>query len=122
MFRAQFRLTGDLVPTCPIEIDTFNGGQILNYEFRNMRRKKGTNLHHQKGAIDHYTEDGVVLKDGTKIEADIVVYGTGFTKSYNYLTADDQAKLRLEKDGCWLYRNILAPELPGVAFIGAEVR
>jgi len=121
MFRAQFRLSGDLVPKSRIEIDVFNGGQILSYEFRNLRRARNTNLFHKKGAIARFTEDGVVLRDGTEIKADLVIFGTGFSKSYKYLRAEEQAKLRIERDGLWLYRNILAPELPGVAFIGSEV-
>ena len=32
-----------------------------------------------------------------------------------------QDKLPLEKDGLYLYRNVLPPRLPDIAFVGAEV-
>jgi len=38
MFRFQFRLSGDMVPSTRIEHDLFTGGQILSYEFRDMLR------------------------------------------------------------------------------------
>ena len=34
LFKVQFGLKGDMVPTIPLEIDVFTGGQILNYDFR----------------------------------------------------------------------------------------
>merc|ERR1719450_1532303 len=70
MFRFQFRLSGDLVPTTRLEHDVFTGGQILSYEFRDMLRA-GT-VSAQKGAIARFTESGVVLADGSEIQADMV--------------------------------------------------
>jgi len=35
-------------------------------------------IKHKYGQVDHLTEDGVVLADGTKLAADLVVYATGF--------------------------------------------
>jgi dimethylaniline monooxygenase (N-oxide forming) len=32
-----------------------------------------------------------------------------------------QARLGLQKDGLYLYRSILPPALPGLAFVGSEV-
>ena len=36
----QFGLKGDMLPKSPIELDVFNGGQILNYDFRDMLKRK----------------------------------------------------------------------------------
>jgi len=91
MFRAQFRLTGDRVPNTRIEIDVFNGGQILNYDYRNALKAGDVKDIH--GEIDHFTKEGVVLKDGSKMEADLVVYGTGFTKEYDYFDKETMEKL-----------------------------
>merc|ERR1712110_273754 len=63
MFRFQFRLTGDFVPETRIEQDLFTGGQILSYEFRDMMRA-GT-VGARKGCITAFTENGVVLADGS---------------------------------------------------------
>merc|ERR1712048_1208923 len=52
MFRVQFQLRREDVPSTPIEIDLFTGGQILNYEYRDMLRAgKVTGI---KGSIDHF--------------------------------------------------------------------
>merc|ERR1719182_1330743 len=75
-----------------------------------------------KNAIARYMPDGVDLaRDGASIGADLVVYGTGFIKSYDYLDADVQAKLQLQRDGLYLYRSLLPVSVPGIAFLGSEV-
>lgn len=119
MFCLQFQLRGDAVPEIPIEIDLFTGGQILNYEYRDLLRKG--EVHGIKGSIDHFVEDGVVLADGTQLQADVVIYGTGFGKSYGLFDKATQQKLAVQKDGLYLYRNIIPPAVPNLAFIGSEV-
>ena len=119
MFRVQFGLKGDLLPKSPIELDVFGGGQILTYDFRNMLKKKEVAA--VKGSITSYDETSVTLADGTKMDVDVVVYGTGFVKSYDYLDADVQAQLQLQRDGLYLYRSVLPVSVPGIAFLGPEV-
>lgn len=119
MFRVQFRLTGDMVPDTPIEVDVFTGGQILNYNFRDMLQGGAVNA--VKGSIAKFEPDGIVLQDGTKMECDMVVFGTGFSKNYDLFDRLVQNKLEKEADGLYLYRNIIPPRLPNVAYIGAEV-
>jgi len=119
MFRTQFRIPSDMVPTEGIDVDLFTGGQILDYEFRDML--KDGQIKHVQGSIDKFTETGVVLTDGTQLEADLVIYGTGFAKNYDIFDKVLQEKLNIQKDGLYLYRNILPPGLPDLAFIGCEV-
>jgi len=119
MFRFQFRLSGDLVPTTRIEHDLFTGGQILSYEFRDMLREGKVEA--LKGGIACFTESGVVLTDGSEKEADVVVFGTGFTKSYAYLDQHEQEMLGRKGDGLHLFRNIFPLGLRDLCFIGAEV-
>merc|ERR1712151_951178 len=59
--------------------------------------------------------------DGTELQADVVVFGTGFTKSYAYLDATTQELLGREKDGLWLYRNMFPTRVANLCFVGAEV-
>jgi len=120
IFTFQFRLSKEMVPTSRIEIDVFTGGQILTYDARDMIRA-GT-LKVCKNAIKAYTPGGVALAHGgASIGCDMVVYGTGFVKSYSYLDADTQAKLQIQRDGLYLYRSMLPVEVPGLAFLGSEV-
>jgi len=119
MFRFQFRLSGDFVPTTRLDHDVFTGGQILSYEFRDMLR--AGEVAARKGAIARFTETGVVLADGTEMEADLVVFGTGFTKSYAYLGACMRRQLNREQDGLYLYRNMFPTQVPDLCFVGSEV-
>jgi dimethylaniline monooxygenase (N-oxide forming) len=119
MFRFQFRLSGDLVPTTRLEHDLFTGGQILSYEFRDMLRAGQVGA--CKGSIACFTENGVVLTDGSKQQADVVVFGTGFTKSYTYLEPHMREMLGRQSDGLHLYRNIFPMGVRDLCFIGAEV-
>jgi len=119
MFCCQFRLPADQRPKTRIEEDLFTGGQILSYEYRDMCKSKRVDT--KISAIDHYTEKGVVLRDGTEVEADMVIYGTGFSKSYDIFDDTVKPKLGLDKDGLWLYRNMIPSKLKDIAFIGCEV-
>merc|ERR1712060_248105 len=73
------------------------------------------------GAIARFTETGVVLADGSKMEADMVVFGTGFMKSYAYLDSNLCRQLNREQDGLYLYRNMFPTRVPDLCFIGSEV-
>merc|ERR1719164_309005 len=76
----------------------------------------------RKDAIARYTTEGVDLKrEGASICADLVVYGTGFVKNYDYLDADVKARLQPQRDGLYLYRSLLPVSVPGIAFLGSEV-
>lgn len=119
MFRGQFQIPSNMVPQDGIDTDLFSGGQILNYEFRDMLQDG--KIKALSGAIDKFTETGVVLIDGTELPADLVIYGTGFAKNYDIFDKVIQEKLAIQKDGLYLYRNIIPPAVPDVAFIGSEV-
>lgn len=119
MFRFQFRLSGDFVPSTRLDHDVFTGGQILSYEFRDMLRAGEVSA--QKGAIARFTQRGVVLTDGSQMEADMVIFGTGFTKTYNYLDSCLRAELNREQDGLYLYRNVFPTKVLDLCFVGSEV-
>lgn len=118
-FRLQFHLSGEAVPDAPIEVDLFTGGQILNYEYRDMLQ--AGRVQGMKGSIHHFTEQGVVLADGSELEADVVIYGTGFRKSYDVFDEATRRKLAAEKDGLYLFRNVIPLGVSDLAFIGSEV-
>ncbi|CAE7235220.1 FMOGS-OX3 [Symbiodinium microadriaticum] len=119
MFRGQFQIPSSMIPEEGIETDLFSGGQILNYDFRDMLNSG--KIQTICGAIDKFTETGVVLVDGKELDADMVIYGTGFGKNYDIFDKVIQKKLNIQKDGLYLYRNVIPPQVPDVAFIGCEV-
>ena len=69
-----------------------------------------------KGSIASYERDGVRLANGTYLDADIVICGTGFEPNFSFLP--EKFAKAVESDGVWLYRHIMHPELPNMAFIG----
>merc|ERR1712190_559425 len=119
MFRFQFHLSGDFVPTTRLDHDVFTGGQILSYEFRDMLSAGKVGA--QKGEITRFTETGVVLTDGSEMDVDLVVFGTGFTKSYDYLEPALRERLNRQSDGLYLYRNMFPMQVPDLCFVGSEV-
>merc|ERR1712061_933348 len=92
---------------------------ILSYEFRDMLRAGKVGA--QKGAIAHFTETGVVLTDGSEKEVDMVVFGTGFSKSYAYLEPALRDRLNRQSNGLYLYRNMFPTQVPDLCFVGSEV-
>ncbi|GIL50953.1 hypothetical protein Vafri_7014 [Volvox africanus] len=73
------------------------------------------------GEINQFVRNGVILLDGTFRPADVILYCTGYVKSYDYFEADLRSKLDVQNDGLYLYRNCLPPRLPHLAFVGSEV-
>merc|ERR1712060_191979 len=111
--------SGDFVPTTRLDHDVFTGGQILSYEFRDMLH--AGKVAAQKGGIARFTETGVVLTDGSEMGVDMVVFGTGFTKSYAYLESALRERLNRQNDGLYLYRNMFPTRVPDLCFVGSEV-
>ena len=56
MFRGQFQIPSSMIPEEGIETDLFSGGQILNYDFRDMLNSG--KIQTICGAIDKFTETG----------------------------------------------------------------
>jgi dimethylaniline monooxygenase (N-oxide forming) len=61
------------------------------------------------------------LSTGAVVPIDVIVMGTGWQLDYTFLDeVTVRRKLDFCNDGLWLYRNILAPQLEGIAFVGAN--
>merc|ERR1712054_323684 len=54
-------------------------------------------------------------------DVDMVVFGTGFTKSYAYLEPVLRERLNRQSDGLYLYRNMFPTQVPDLCFVGSEV-
>ena len=59
-----------------------------------------------------------MLDSGQKISADLVVLATGWKTDYAFLPDILRARLQLQADGLYLYRHMLHPAAPHLAFIG----
>ncbi len=60
----------------------------------------------------------IVFRDGTEVEADGVICGTGFKLNLPFLSDEIAAILNLDDDGLDLHEFTFHPDLPGLGFIG----
>ena len=68
--------------------------------------------------VARFSSDGLVLEDGTALSTDCVIFGTGWDNAYGFLPDDLKSALGQEDDGVYLYRHILHPAVPDLAFVG----
>mmetsp|Transcript_4229 Transcript_4229/g.7522 ORF Transcript_4229/g.7522 Transcript_4229/m.7522 type:complete len:908 (-) Transcript_4229:593-3316(-) len=115
----KFGMAPEARPQVNLPQDLFYGGQIIDDRF-DAAVSKGY-VHSIRGEIHRFTRNGIILQDGSFLPADLVLYCTGYAKSYDILDGATRARLRLAKDGLYLYRNVIPPAIPNMAFIGSEV-
>ena len=72
----------------------------------------------EKGEISRFEADGVRLTNGKKIEADMVVFATGFRQTVPFFDAAISNRLRNQKGWFQLYRNVLPADVPNLSFVG----
>ncbi|MCE7921783.1 MAG: NAD(P)/FAD-dependent oxidoreductase [Haliscomenobacteraceae bacterium CHB4] len=70
------------------------------------------------GEIRSYHPGGFLLRNGERLEADIVVYGTGFSQTLPFLSKEIRKKITDADGNYLLYRNILPTQVMGLAFVG----
>ena len=67
-------------------------------------------------------ENGVVLRDGSRVEGDIIILSTGYSRNYDFLSKKIQNIVKYDESSrslvLSLYRSILHPDLPGLFFVG----
>ncbi|KAF6250428.1 hypothetical protein COO60DRAFT_1705923 [Scenedesmus sp. NREL 46B-D3] len=72
------------------------------------------------GEVERLRSDGLLLRSGGAVGADVLLYCTGYNRSYEFINEGLRARLGLQKDGLPLFRHMLPPQLPGLAFVGCE--
>ncbi|MFI7587201.1 flavin-containing monooxygenase [Spongisporangium articulatum] len=69
-----------------------------------------------KPTIQRLDEDAVVFADGSRVEADLVIYCTGYRISFPFFDPDF---LDVREDNrIRLYRRLFHPDVPGLYFVG----
>ncbi len=71
-----------------------------------------------RGEIKSFRHGGLLLSGGEQIEADTVVYGTGFSQNLPFISEDIRAQFTDADGNYLLYRHILPVRVPGLAFVG----
>jgi dimethylaniline monooxygenase (N-oxide forming) len=72
-----------------------------------------------RSEIECFSQDSVQLRNGTVLPCDIVMLSTGYlTPTFPFLPDRYRVLLETEKDGPQLYRHMLHPRIPRLAFAG----
>ena len=123
--RLQFRLGGrlpevpSLVPSLPVELSAFQEATMLpRPELYRMIRRGRIALH--RSEIDAFAKDGIVLQNDEHIGADLVILATGWRTDYDFFNDDVMPALQIDDDGFYLYRHLVHPDLPNLAFLGCH--
>ncbi len=70
------------------------------------------------GEIHSYHRGGLLLSGGERLEADTVVYGTGFSQTLPFLSKEIRKRFTDADGNYLLYRHILPVQVPDLAFVG----
>lgn len=106
-----------LVPAWPIETGAFvDTLMIPRREFFPALRDGRIEPH--RSAVEAYTENGLALANGDSVEADLVILATGWERDHGFLAREMLSRLGLGDDGFYLYRQMVHPDVPGLAFAG----
>lgn len=72
-----------------------------------------------RGEPTGFTPHGLRLADGRELQCDLVVVSTGSkSPQFPFLPPEHREWLEREPDGVQLYRHLLHPRVPGIAFAG----
>jgi dimethylaniline monooxygenase (N-oxide forming) len=93
--------------------------QVLDYSLRDKVQNGEVNW--KVGAIESFEAESVVLEDGAKIQADIVICGTGFEKDYSIFDNATLEQLNVQSDGLWLFNHTIPTSVDNLAFVGSEL-
>jgi len=105
----------NFVPEHPIELDGFGETTMLPRPSFYPALRSGA-IEPVQGGIAAFEENAVRLDNGRSIEADSVVLATGWETDYGFLPQALQS--HVGEDGIFLYRQMLHPDAPRLAFIG----
>ncbi|UWQ27826.1 NAD(P)/FAD-dependent oxidoreductase [Leisingera sp. M523] len=107
----------NLVPVHPIEYDAYSEVTMVPRPGFIENIRSGEISAHRSG-LQRFTEKELILEDGDTLAVDCVVFGTGWKTGFRFLPEELRDALGEEPDGIYLYRHILHPGVPNLAFVG----
>ncbi|KNC83865.1 hypothetical protein SARC_03890 [Sphaeroforma arctica JP610] len=121
LFAFQLALKkGETRPSTDVVSDFYGYANVLDNEYSDLR--KSGKIQVRNGEIVEYSDNPEAplhLKDGSSLDADVVVFGTGFGRDFSFFNNTAvQKDLDIQDDGLYLYRGLLPPKVPNLAFIG----
>jgi cation diffusion facilitator CzcD-associated flavoprotein CzcO len=117
IFRKQFDMPEECVPEKGFIADFWGGHGILPHPDFFPLVNAGS-IKAVKGEIEHIKAKSLVLTCGDEIPCDILVAATGYKPVRSFLP-QEIVDLK-EKDGFWLYRQMVHPDYPTIIFLNSE--
>lgn len=105
-----------LEPAVPIT-DMLHGELSVESDgfYRQVLERKITAV---RGEISRFTASGIEVAGAGELTADTVVFGTGFAQTLPFFPEDLHDELTDPEGNYLLYRNVLPPAVPNLAFVG----
>ncbi|MEW5299866.1 MAG: hypothetical protein WDW36_002839 [Sanguina aurantia] len=115
----RFLLFKHLDPEARLLFDMFaDKGQVEDPRFAVLVQRGA--IRGVRGSIARLDTTHAVLKNGNPLPAQLVVFCTGYASTYDMFDAYTQEQLSPQRDGLYLYRNMVCPLVRNLAFIGSE--
>ncbi len=117
ILRKQFNL--DACKMLPTDLMNVNLSCNVNLAVDNFYESvKSGKIKAKQASIARYVSDGIELDSGEKLQANVVVFGTGFRQEIPFLS-EKYRRLVKDEQGCFhLYRNLINPGVPNMGFVG----
>jgi cation diffusion facilitator CzcD-associated flavoprotein CzcO len=116
LLSSQFRLRSkNLMPDRPIKLDLFTNLYITPRQFFSLIG--AGKIQSVRAEISSFEKDGINMTNGEKVKVDVVICATGWKHDYSFLPSSLLDRI-YDEDGMHLYRHMVHPELPGMAFVG----
>jgi dimethylaniline monooxygenase (N-oxide forming) len=107
----------NLLPDKPIEHGAFGESTMLPRPafYRSIHEGR---IRAHRSTVRRLNETGIELSNGRELAIDLLVLATGWRTGFGFLAPELRESLSFEEDGLYLYRQILHPDAPRLAFIG----
>ncbi|WP_160715066.1 flavin-containing monooxygenase [Chitinophaga solisilvae] len=117
LLKKQFRLKScNMIPEDPIETQINCALGVAHPDFYPKIRKG--QIKAIQTEIDRFNGSHIELKNGSTIKPDLIIFGTGFLRRLPFLEEKNRNIIFNEETGFQLYRNIIHPDIPQLAFVG----
>jgi dimethylaniline monooxygenase (N-oxide forming) len=116
LLSSQFRLKSkNLMPDRPIKLDLFTNLYVTPRQFFSL--VGAGKIQSVRSEISAFEKDGISMTNGEKVNVDVVICATGWKHDYSFLPSSLLDRI-YDEDGMHLYRHMVHPDLPGMAFVG----
>jgi len=117
IFQKQFEMPEECIPTKGFIEDFWGGHGILPHP-NFFPLVNGGSIKAIKSEIKTIKAKSLVLASGNEIPCDVIIAATGYKPIRSFLPKEI-VELK-EKDGFWLYRQMVHPNHPGLIFLNSE--